>query len=571
MKRSPRLNILGLLIAVIVLLIVTIPMGAIAKTFTVNSTLDAVDANPGDGVALTAGGVTTLRAAIQEANALAGRDTIILPAGTYLLTIAGAGEQLSATGDLDIRSNLSIIGAGANVTIVDAGGIDRVFDFPVACTVDISDITIRGGNVTGTGGGLNTGVSVTLTSVEITNCKASSDGGGIYNVGTLTILNSAIVNDTSGTAGGGISDQSSGTLNATNVTFSGNYAAGNGGALASDAASALTNCTVANNSSAGTGGIVRTHGGVNLLNTIVANNTGSINNLQNGINSLGYNLDSENSAGWSNMATGDLRSTNPLLGALQNNGGSTRTQAIPTNSPAKNAGNPTGSPSTDQRGFPRDASPDIGAYEYGAALPIQLATFTASLVSVNSVHLAWTTVTETNNYGFYVQRRASSEQSFVELLNSFVAGHGTTLQPQQYSFSDRDVAAGQWSYRLKQIDLDGTVHYTDPVQVEVLTDVNEGNRPTTFALEQNYPNPFNPSTVISYEVAGVRDQGSGASNVKLAVYDMLGWEVAVLVNERQAPGSHSVRFNASGLASGVYFYRLVAGEFVQTKALMLLK
>jgi hypothetical protein len=206
------------------------------------------------------------------------------------------------------------------------------------------------------------------------------------------------------------------------------------------------------------------------------------------------------------------------------------------------------------------------------ALPIQLGTFSATIASVNAVTLTWTTVTETNNYGFYVERRAPGEQNFVGLPSSFVPGHGTTLQPQQYSYLDVSVTAGQWSYRLKQIDLDGTVHYTDPVQVEVLTDVKEKSLPTKFALEQNYPNPFNPTTIVSYQLpvpSGA--EGPAVSEVKLVVYDLLGREVAVLVNERQAPGSYSVRFNASGLASGVYLYSLTAGSFTQTKTLMLLK
>jgi lysophospholipase L1-like esterase len=205
-------------------------------------------------------------------------------------------------------------------------------------------------------------------------------------------------------------------------------------------------------------------------------------------------------------------------------------------------------------------------------LPIQLATFTASLVSANAVHLAWSTVTETNNYGFTVQCRASNAKNFAQLPKSFVAGHGTTLQPQHYAFTDASVSSGHRWYRLKQIDLDGTVHYTDPVQVNVPTDVKEKNTPATFALEQNYPNPFNPTTIISYHLpapSGV--EGPAASNVQLVVYDLVGHEMALLVNERQSPGSYSVKFDATGLASGVYFYRLTAGNFVQAKSLMLLK
>jgi hypothetical protein len=111
------------------------------------------------------------------------------------------------------------------------------------------------------------------------------------------------------------------------------------------------------------------------------------------------------------------------------------------------------------------------------------------------------------------------------------------------------------------------------VPTRVLTSVEErpASVPGMFCLEQNYPNPFNPLTVIKYTIAGTRGQGLGVSGVSLVVYDVLGREVAVLVNERKAPGTYQVTFDGSGLSSGVYFYRLEAGDFVQTKKLVLLK
>jgi hypothetical protein len=105
-------------------------------------------------------------------------------------------------------------------------------------------------------------------------------------------------------------------------------------------------------------------------------------------------------------------------------------------------------------------------------------------------------------------------------------------------------------------------------QTDVVKDVD---MPESFALEQNYPNPFNPLTIIKYTVAGARDQGPGVSEVKLTVYDLLGKEVAVLVNERRVPGSYEVSFDGRGLASGVYYYRLTAGSFVQSRTMLLLK
>jgi hypothetical protein len=95
--------------------------------------------------------------------------------------------------------------------------------------------------------------------------------------------------------------------------------------------------------------------------------------------------------------------------------------------------------------------------------------------------------------------------------------------------------------------------------------------PRKFSLEQNFPNPFNPETEISFQVPGVRDQGPGTRSVKLVVYDLLGREVATLVNEERPPGSYTVRFEASALASGVYMYRLIAGEWAGVRKMMLLK
>jgi hypothetical protein len=115
---------------------------------------------------------------------------------------------------------------------------------------------------------------------------------------------------------------------------------------------------------------------------------------------------------------------------------------------------------------------------------------------------------------------------------------------------------------LKQIDLDGTVDYFDPLSVEVFAATEDGT--AGFALKQNYPNPFNPTTGIRYRV-------SGTSHVTLVVYDVLGREVAVLVNEVKAPGSYEASFDATGLASGVYLYTLQAAGFVQTRKMLLVR
>ncbi|MEK9135754.1 MAG: S8/S53 family peptidase, partial [Bacteroidota bacterium] len=196
-------------------------------------------------------------------------------------------------------------------------------------------------------------------------------------------------------------------------------------------------------------------------------------------------------------------------------------------------------------------------------LPIQLQYFTGIFVrNSNSVQLNWGTLSEVNNYGFVVQRRTEARE-FADLPNSFVPGHGTTNEPQHYSFVDTTVLPGIWLYRLKQIDLDGTVHYTETIRVDVLTGVQEATA-TEFALHQNYPNPFNSSTMLSFNIPY-------STFVVLKVQDVLGREVATVVNEELKPGSYQRTLNTSGWASGVYVYRLRAGSHTDTRKLVVLK
>ncbi len=197
-------------------------------------------------------------------------------------------------------------------------------------------------------------------------------------------------------------------------------------------------------------------------------------------------------------------------------------------------------------------------------LPIQLSSFTAAVVNQNSVRLDWTTATETNNYGFEVQKSAGNQNSYQTISNSFIAGHGTTIEPHSYSFVDNTASPGQWYYRLRQIDFDGTVHFSDGVQVDVVTGVTEKPLPKVFALDQNYPNPFNPSTKIEYAVPK-------ESHVLLEVYNVIGQKVATLVDEAKSAGYYSASFDASRFASGLYFYSMKAGNVSFLKKMMLVK
>lgn len=186
-------------------------------------------------------------------------------------------------------------------------------------------------------------------------------------------------------------------------------------------------------------------------------------------------------------------------------------------------------------------------------VPVELTSFEAS-VSGNNVLLQWTTATELNNYGFEVERKVSDSE--YEAIG-FVAGSGTTTEQRSYIFTDVKVPDGEYLYRLKQMDYDGMFSFSYDVEVEV-------NSPAFYALEQNYPNPFNPSTTINYSIAG-------AGIVKIAVYNLLGQEVALIVNEFKEAGQHNVSFNASGLPSGAYFYTIESSQFKQTRKMLLAK
>jgi len=195
--------------------------------------------------------------------------------------------------------------------------------------------------------------------------------------------------------------------------------------------------------------------------------------------------------------------------------------------------------------------------DYNAPIPVELTGFNANIAG-ESVMLAWATATETNNKGFEVER---STDNFNFESITFIDGNGTTSEKHNYSYRDHNVVSGKYYYRLKQIDFDGTAHYSDIVEVEFM--------PVEFSLGQNYPNPFNPSTQIKFALPV-------ASKVKLTLYNMLGQEVMTLVNEKMNLGLHEVKLNASRLSSGVYIYAIEAkGEdgrnFNETRKMMLLK
>jgi len=197
----------------------------------------------------------------------------------------------------------------------------------------------------------------------------------------------------------------------------------------------------------------------------------------------------------------------------------------------------------------------VGEIHYDLGVPVELTSFTASVIG-NSAELKWNTATELNNSGFNIERKTESSTSWENI--GFVSGHGTTTEAQFYSYTDNNLEAGSYNYRLKQVDLNGSSKYYNLAEVVKIVS------PETFNLSQNYPNPFNPTTKISWQIPA-------ESYVTLKVYDLLGNEVATLVNEEKTAGIYEVEFDASRLTSGTYFYTLKSGGFISTKKLMLIK
>ncbi|MGB2874394.1 MAG: CSLREA domain-containing protein [Gaiellaceae bacterium] len=342
----------------------------------------------------------SLREAVLASNAGAGGDTIVLPAGHYRLGIAGAGEDAAATGDLDLTKSVTITGAGARSTVIDAMGTDRVLDVQTGVTALISDVTIAGGQVAG-------------------------DGAGVRNAGTLTLVRDAIVRNHASGAGGAI-ESTGPALTVTQSTIAGNEANGNGGGV--DFLNSLTvadstiSANVAGSPAAnGYGGGIEGGGGATLMirsatvsgnqafnplksaagldstgtaqNTIVAHNVAYLNdqsaaaesNCGVSPTSLGNNLSDTAACGFT-QAT-DHQGAPVLLAPLADNGGPTDTEALPAGSPAVDAG--AGCPATDQRGVtrPRGSACDIGAYEVA---PPVVATGAASAISFTGAVLTGT-------------------------------------------------------------------------------------------------------------------------------------------------------------------------------------
>jgi CSLREA domain-containing protein len=246
-----------------------------AATIYVDTTADEFDTGSG----------CSLREAIQAANtdsafggctAGSGADTIVVPAGTYVLARTGVDEDLNATGDLDVRASLTISGAGAGQTVVDAAGIDRVFDLHTgADSVVFSGVTISGGVVTGHGGGINDlDANLTLSDTIVRSNDASISGGGVrvYS-GTLTISGGQIFSNSAGLGGGIRTENGPATLDGGQVYSN---TASNGGGVDFGAGGATVSGThICSNTVTSTGGGIRAASGgtVTLIDVQIYSNT----------------------------------------------------------------------------------------------------------------------------------------------------------------------------------------------------------------------------------------------------------------------------------------------------------
>ena len=190
---------------------------------------------------------------------------------------------------------------------------------------------------------------------------------------------------------------------------------------------------------------------------------------------------------------------------------------------------------------------------WSSTVPVELTSFSATTNNSNVI-LNWSTATEVNNSGFEVQRlELGNEYATI----GFVAGHGTTTESKNYKYIDANLSSGSYTYRLKQVDFNGTFSYSNEVNVDVTA-------PVRFELTQNYPNPFNPSTTIKFAIPQ-------SAEVTLKVYNALGQEVSTLINQFMESGLHTINFDASKLNSGIYFYKLDAGQYSDVRKMTLIK
>lgn len=426
--RTKSLLFLSYAFTIPILLCSFYPQPLEAKNFRVNTTVDINDLETGNGLCVAFVSISisppqirtfcSLRAAIEEANALPGEDIIYLEAGSYQVELDGTGEDQALTGDLDITDSVKIIGDGAELTVVDADGRDRVFDiFGSTTEVALSGIAVINGSLPldlapehKGGGGIKNRAVLSLDNVTVSNnsvmgVTVDDVGGGLLNTGACSISKS-ILHDNQALEGGGIYNDSTGSLIVQASTVHSNISQGGGG-LSNYGTGSLTNTTLSNNqvspgspqpggalnnlnqlqlmfctiagNTAATGGGIGNQGSLTMVNTLIADNLNSNCQLSIDILSNGHNLDSDGSCGLTTSPT-DLSNVDPQLEPLRKNARSTLTHALGLSSPAIDAGTPLLDVELDQRGVnrPQGNGVDIGAYE---RIPFSIAPLITPLLS----------------------------------------------------------------------------------------------------------------------------------------------------------------------------------------------
>jgi len=288
--------------------------------------------------------------------------------------------------------------------------------------------------------------------------------------------------------------------------------------------------------------------GLTIRNNIFASNTGAHVNISSNINNL---IVSHNLYHKSSSIGNGVTDTNPVYDDPLFVDPTKGNFHLQENSPAIDAGVAVGLPY-------KGSGPDIGAFEYGQSLSVDLFLFKAFLKG-DIVQLEWRTTSETNNLGFEIER-SLNKVNFHRV--GFVKGHGTCDMPQSYQFQDKPTKDGKYYYRLKQLDSDGSFEYSSTVEITVKLSIQ-------FNLHQNYPNPFNPSTEISYNLLS-------AGDIDLSIFDLSGRHIITLVREKQSAGERIVEWNGkdennTSVPSGIYFCRLKVGEFSVAKKMLFAK
>jgi len=336
-----------------------------ATTITVTKTTD----DPVDGC----DGDCSLREAVIAANLTVEADTIVVPAGTYVLSLFGPGEDAAATGDLDLLHDVDIVGDSMGGTVIDGDLGDRVFHL-MGASVGLFDLTMTRGSTAGdfygAGGVLVESGTLSMTRCQISDCVCDHYGGAIFSLGTVTLDRSAIVGNTCARAGGILHAGSDLVLE--NTTVSGNTATdGSSGGI--DIDGLAMGATIRSSTISGNTGFesdsMTVRSTVWISNTIFDRGCTVVPGMG-FVNSQGGNLESPgNTCGLVHVSdTVGVAASDLGLGPLQNNGGSTSTHALSSGSVAIDSGNDALCPPTDQRDWQRiDQNCDIGSFEVGAA------------------------------------------------------------------------------------------------------------------------------------------------------------------------------------------------------------